>query len=172
MRRTSTLLAIAAALALASCGSSVDSTELFAEVEARYAETAYLPSYQRCVIREAEDQFPTEKLEELAELPRSEGLTAASEVLAPAEIECSKKRSGDRVIDPNASPQELVVTRDGRAEAIASGIIVSGEGSALARCVERQIKSLSDSKFIEFENASFADQATQLAQIAEPCLGA
>jgi hypothetical protein len=172
MHRMSAFLAVAAVIAVAGCGSADDSTgDPFAKLEGRLAETAYLPAYQRCTIEEAERLFSPEELGELAELPRNEALKAISKVLVPAELKC-KQRSGDRVVDPDASPRELERTRDRRAKTLAEGVVLSGEGAALGRCVERQVESLSDSRYIEFENASFAAQASQLAQMAEPCLGA
>lgn len=169
MRSVSTILAIAAAMALASCGSAGDpADDLFAEIEASLAETAYLPSYQRCVIRKAEELVPPAKIRRLLELSPEQAGEAGFELILPAAVKCQEETKGP-IVDPNATAAELAPIRDRSARAYGRVVLKEGATRTQARCVERAFNAMSNAELIEFANATTAAQEKQFLPAIKSC---
>jgi len=160
-------LVAAAALLLAGCGSAGDSAEdVLESFRTALADTAYTPSFQRCVIKEVEDVYSSEEFRDLDEpSQRRKGVETAK----PAFAECREKASGP-IVEADATSAELASIRESFAEGIAEGAIEGGMSPAQARCVERGIDALPAAKFIELVNTlSPSAQAKQLLPLFKSC---
>jgi hypothetical protein len=171
MHRMSTLLAVAAAIAVAGCGSSDEVEDPFAGAKAFLAETAYLPSYQRCVIREGERLATPAELRRIDGLPEEQSLKAGIDILEPATVKCKEDARGP-IIDPQATSAELAPLKELSAQAFALGAVEGGATRAQADCLERRVNAMSDAEMIEFGNTTGARaQEKVVLPVLESCLG-
>jgi hypothetical protein len=164
-------LAATAALALLGCGTTDDSPDdPFAAAKELIAKTAYLPAFQRCMIKGAEQQVSSTEIDELSSEPEDQQLKASIHLLEPVALKCKEATKGP-IVDPQATSAELAPIKDLTARGGAIGAEDAGVTSAQARCIERQIKAMSDDEFVEFANAASAKaQESQILPAVKACV--
>lgn len=153
MLRTIALAAASlASVAALGCGSAGDSeSDPFALGRDLFAETGYLPSYQECVIEEAERAVPEERVAALADLPPEEQLERLSTLFGPAALRCGEK--SEKILDPNASAAEIAPIKRVVAQQVAAEARQADAGEAFARCMEQRVGAMPDADFLLVANA-------------------
>jgi hypothetical protein len=140
---------------------------VFAVTKALMAKTAYVPSYQRCILRQAEHLLTPAEAEELVHLPAAERERRGAEVFAKAIPHCAKP--GQKIVDPNATAAELEPIRAQTAQSVKT-ILAEGRASPSKRaCVSDQVNQMTDASLIELANGSLAVQTAILNELLKPC---
>jgi hypothetical protein len=135
------------------------------------ARTAYLPSYQRCVIRKSEQLITPAHLESFDSLPEGRRLGVATRILEPATLKCKEEARG-QIVDTHATSEELAPIRDLTAKEFAIAFVEAGATNAQAHCFAQGMRDLSNGELIELANAaSTKAQEKQLQALVNTCIG-
>jgi hypothetical protein len=142
---------------------------IFAVTMAMFAKTAYLPSYQDCMMREARRLLTPTQAMQLMRLPAAEREQRGMGVLAKAQPHCY--RPGQTLVNPNATHAQLTLIRAQTALTLKAEIAGSNLSQSKKSCAVAQINKMPDAVLIELANGTTAVKSAVVNRILRPCEG-
>jgi hypothetical protein len=174
------IVALAAGVIVAGCGSSGDQTsslngqevtvpgdvhDVYGEVEAFLDQLPYQSWYTRCVVQRLKGALSPTEAEALSELPEAAREKKATAILAKVGPACEE--STDRpLVDPNASSKELDLLRAGDIASVGESTNFTAAQNA---CVETGFEELPDSEIVEIGNGTPKARDAILLSVIKPC---
>jgi hypothetical protein len=182
LRATLALIVVLAAGLLAGCGGSGagggsggqtitvpgGTHGVYAELRAILDQLPYQSWYTRCVVGQVRRKLTPAAAESLGDLPEVERDEKAFGIIAAAGPTC-ERRHGRAIVDPNATPQELDLLRDGYVTSQTEVAEANGASPSQTECVRKGFEALPDKAIIGIANAPDKVREGILLSVFKPC---